>query len=151
MTDASDSRTPGPAVRLICTADDDGVRVVSRRRLAKVVPPSEPLDDELVTTTGRAGFWVEVRDADERVRYRRVLPDPLSGEVEVPGGQGSFTRQTSAQASATFALLVPDVPGADHVSLLRGGPPARGPQALGTAGRTGEIARLALDDEEPAP
>ena len=34
-------RAAPPAVRLRCVADRDGVRVVSRRTLEKVVPPSE--------------------------------------------------------------------------------------------------------------
>jgi len=150
--DTSGPGRPRPAVRLICTADGDGVRVVSRRRLTKVVPPSEPLEDpESGTAEQWSGFWLEVRDERERVRYRRVVADPLSGEVEVPGGDGSFTRRASARASATFALLVPDLPDADHVSLVRGGAAPTAPDAaFALAESTGEVARLPLHEEAPA-
>lgn len=150
--DASGPGVPGPAVRLICAVEGDGVRVLSRRRLTKVVPPSEPIDDQEAGRAGQwSGFWIEVRDDRDRVRYRRVVADPLAGEVEVPGGDGSFTRRESARASAAFALLVPDLPDADHVSLVRGGAaPAATARAFALAARTGEVARLSLREEAPA-
>ena len=148
----NDDRSSGAerAVRLICRADENGVHVVSRRRLAKVAPPSEPLEEEERGGQRRSGFWIEVRDDEDRLRYRRVVADPLAGEVEVPGDAGSFTRRPVAPDSVTFALLVPDIDGAEHVSLMRG--PSEGAAARQTgrlADRTGEIARLSLHDNAP--
>lgn len=151
MTDEarSVSGRPALAVRLICTVQGDEVRVASRRRLTKIVPPSEPLAGAGSAQEGeaaRSGFWLEVRDAADQVRYRRVVPDPLAAEVEVPGPEGSFTRRPAAPGA--FALLVPDLPGADHVSLIRSGPlPVTGRTVSALAARTGEVARLALHDD----
>ena len=73
MVDADRSIGPESAVRLICRADDNGVRVISSRPLAKIVPPSEPIGDDDLHGQPRSGFWIEVRDEQERPRYRRVI------------------------------------------------------------------------------
>jgi hypothetical protein len=140
----SDERGVVPrAVRLICTADEQGVRVVSRRRVEMVVPPSELIGgpDE-PSMDRRTGFWVEVRDARERPLYRRVIADPLPGNLEVSAGGGNFTRRKIAPGEVTFAVLVPDLGDGDHVSLLRGTPSTAGRLRA----RSGEVARLPLRD-----
>ena len=64
---SEDYGIPPRAVRLICTADEEGVRVLSRRRLESVVPPSEPIGgSHEQTMQRRSGFWLELRDAEER-------------------------------------------------------------------------------------
>ena len=137
--------TPPRAVRLICTADEQGVRVISRRRLESVVPPSEPIGGgHEENMQRRSGFWVELRDAEERPCYRRVVADPLPDEVEAPSAGGTFIRRKVSPGSTTFALLVPDLDEADHVSLLRGTAVA----GVVTPGRFGEIAQLPLHDPD---
>lgn len=133
------------AVRLICTADEQGVRVVSRRRLETVVPPSEPIGEENEQNMQRrTGFWIEVRDAEERPCYRRVIADPLPDSIEAPTAGGGFTRRKVTPRHATFALLVPEIEEADHVSLLRGTPVA----GAALRARFGEVARLPLRDPD---
>jgi hypothetical protein len=133
--------TPPRAVRLICTADEQGVRVLSRRHLESVVPPSEPIGGEHEEKMQRrSGFWLELRDAEERPCYRRVVADPLPDEIEAPSAGGTFTRRKVLPGSTTFALLVPDLDEADHVSLLRGTAVA----GVVSRARFGEIARLPL-------
>lgn len=153
MSDARDGRTarsrPEPAVRLTCTVEEDGVRVVARRRVTKVVPPSDPIDQE---DRNRSGFWIEVRDVADRARYRRVQPDPLARTVEVPAEDGGFTAREVDPRGTTFSVLVPDLDDGDHVALLRGGAdpgPAGGPRTAspGPPGPT-EVARLALRGDE---
>jgi hypothetical protein len=138
-----DEREPTPrAVRLICSAGEKGLRLVSRRRLEAVVPPSEPIGEE--SEQRRTGFWIEVRDAEERPVYRRVIADPLPDEIEVSAEDGTFARRKAGAADATFALLVPDLDEADHVSLVRG-------TAIAGAARrprSGEVGRLPLRDPD---
>jgi hypothetical protein len=109
------------------------------------VPPSDPLDYEASTV----GFWTELRDADDQALYRRVMADPFEADVEVPGKRGdpSFTRRP-APPRGSFAVLVPDLPGADHVSLIRG----EAPTTAGVArARPTEVARLLLRGEDVGP
>lgn len=141
---SSGERLPA-AWRLICTVDRDGVRVRSRRRVHMTTPPSDPLDGSREPT----GFWVEVRDAGERVQYRRAMTSPVEDEVEVPGdpAEGTFTR-VGVEPRGTFALLVPETDDADHVALLRAAP------VSGGRARRTELARVSLradtaDERDP--
>ena len=112
------------AWRLVCAAEEDAtVRVLSRRRVQMIVPP----DDDLAGAPGAAGCWAELRDAEARPLYRRILRDPWARD------QG---RRGERRA---FSVLVPDVEGAADVALLRAGRPA----AAGGPG-VEELAFLAL-------
>jgi hypothetical protein len=127
--------------RLVCAVTDEGVRILSRRQVEMILPPSDPLEE----VPRGVGFWAELRDADERALYRRVMADPLEADIEVPGepGEPSFTRLPAPPGGA-FAVLVPDLAGADHVSLVRGEP--------GVArARAAEVARLPLTGEDAGP
>ena len=134
--------TQGPqrAWRLICTTDAAGqVRVRSRRRVEMIVPSTGPLADASPAT----GFWVELRDAEERTRYRRAMPDPLEAELEVPAEpRGEGFAHVRAPARRTFSVVLPDIEGADHVALVRGGRTRRA-----GAPRVEEIARLPLTED----
>lgn len=127
--------------RLVCVISDEGARVKFRRRVEMTLPPSGPLG----FSPESVGFWAELRDADERPRYTRIMEDPFEANVEVPGGPGEppFSRHPAPPGGA-FVVLVPDLPGADHVSLMRGEPAnARG---IGDT-RPAEVARLPLTGE----
>lgn len=128
------------AVRLVVAYDADGLRVVSRRHLRRVLPMSEPLD----VAERRAGFRVEVRDPDDRVRYVRFTPDPRTTGAEVPPAEddGPFTRTGATRESGTFALLVPDLPDGGDVVLTR-----RSADPGARTMRTDEVARLPLRGE----
>ena len=140
-----------PAVRLTLTADDEGVRVLERRRLSKRLPPSDLFaesggNDASGSPPQRSGFWVEVRDRADRVRYRRVLADPLVPRIEVSNGDGTFTNQPAA-GPVTFSVLVPDLADGEEVVLVRDTPTAASLRSVTTVGprrATGELARLSL-------
>jgi hypothetical protein len=139
---------PPAAWRLLCAYDRTGaVRVVSRRRIQKVVPPSEPLDP----TRRQAAFWLEVRDAQEQPQYVRAMRNPIPeyAEVPPPPGGGRFSNVPAAGREGAFALLVPDLPGGDHVSLLQRAPGRPGSAGARSAGPA-EVARLPLGGPERA-
>jgi hypothetical protein len=135
---------PRWAWRLFGAVTDEGVRIVSRRRVEMRVPPSDPLDYEAATV----GFWVELRDADDQALYRRVMGDPLKADIEVPQAPGDPSPTRLPAPAGSFNVLVPDLLGADHVSLMRGEPaPTHG---IARA-RPTEVARLPLRGEDAGP
>jgi hypothetical protein len=146
MRESEGVRGAGPerVWRLVCAVTDEGIRVVSRHRVEMTLPPADPFED----VPGTVGFWVELRDAEEHALYRRVMADPVEADIEVPGepGDPSFTR-VPAPPGGAFSVLVPDLPGADHVSLVRA-EPADTRRAI--RARQAEVARLPLTDESTA-
>jgi hypothetical protein len=128
---------PQPVWRLVCAVTDEGVRVLNARQVAMTLPPTDAVEDE----AERVGFWVELRDSEEQTLYRRIMADPFQADVEVPGEPGEpFTRVPADSRGNAFSILVPDLPGADHVSLIRGERPAVGTATAGPA----EVGRLSL-------
>lgn len=128
-----------PALRLVIAYDADGIREVSRRRLERVVPPSEPLE----TAERRAGFGVEVRDADNELRYVRFLQDPRRANEKVESDE-ALTHVGRARDSGTFAVLVPYLFGGDIVVTDRRS--AGGARPM----QDDEFARFPLDDDSNA-
>ena len=108
------------------------------------VPPSDPLDYEAASV----GFWAELRDADDQPLYRRVIADPLGADIEVPQAPGDPSPTRLPAPDGSFAVLVPDLPGADHVSLIRGEPSPTGGIARA---RPTVVARLPLRGEDAGP
>ena len=133
------SAAPG-AWRLLFAVDAAGnIHVRSRQRVEMTVPPTEPLAEAAPT----AGFWAELRDVRERTRYRLLIPDPVEAGIEVPpepGGEG-FTHVPDS-GPRVFSVLVPDLDGADHVTLVRSGRTRRAGST-----RREEVARLPLKEE----
>jgi hypothetical protein len=131
-TGAGERTGPEPrgAVRLTFRYEGDQVRLVSSRRLDKLVPP----DPDAEEAAERSGFFAEVRGAGDRVLHRRLLHQPVRRDAEVfsDDPERSLARVPVERPSGVFSLVVPDFEEADYVALVeRGGPrrPAVGGQA----------------------
>lgn len=106
------------AVRLTFTNDEGELELVDARRARMRVPAGERIDEN----DKRIGNWVEVRDAEGEVLYRRRTRPVAAETVEVPRAGGRFERVPS-RAPQVVSALVPDVEGARRV-LLRERRPA---------------------------
>jgi hypothetical protein len=113
------------AVRLIFAYEGDVVRLESRQPVAMVAPASDPVEG----FDDHTGFWTEVRDAQGVVLHRQIMHDPVRRDAEVftPDPQRSIRRVPDGRPCGVFRVVVPIVPGADHVSLM-------GAVGSGTAG-----------------
>ncbi|MFE6049258.1 hypothetical protein ACFQ6N_00705 [Kitasatospora sp. NPDC056446] len=127
------------AVRLIVEYEGTSLRLVSRQRVEMTSPPG----DRLAGPGEAQGFWVEVRDRESNVLYRRVLNDPVQHDAEVfsadPGQ--SVARVPVATPKGAFAVLVPDIEAADYVALVSS------PLGAGTSAARApavDVARFAL-------
>jgi hypothetical protein len=68
--------------------------------------PSDPIDEP----DGRVGFWVDVRDANDRVVYRRILND-RGNVIEGPGETSEMFVSVRRVERAPLHVIVPHVPG----------------------------------------
>ena len=104
------------AVRLVFAYNGDEVRLESRQPVVMVAPPSDPVVD----FDDQTGFWTEVRDAQGVVLHRQIMHDPVRRDAEVfsPDPDRSIRRVPDERPSGLFWVVVPVVPGADHVALM---------------------------------
>jgi hypothetical protein len=130
------------SVRLIFSYDGDDVRLESRQPVEMLASPSDPVEGY----ENETGFWTEVRNAQGSVLHRQIMHDPIPRDTEVfsPDPERSIARVAIERPHGVFWVLVPLVPGADHVALM-GVPPA-GAAALSPA--VVELQRVSLTAEE---
>lgn len=111
------STEPEPrAVRLIFEYEGREVRMLSSEPVDVLVPPTDQLDGY----DDHLGVWVEVRTADGRALHRRVLAGEIEETVEVFEPGPSLRREPTRGRRGSFAVLVPDLEEADHLSFLSG-------------------------------
>jgi len=123
--DAGRQPPAATAWRLTFRYDSDAVTLVARDRVATVAPPPNEAgeeggpgaDDARRVAPLRAGAWVEVRDATDRVVHAHALPHAVAREREVfsPDPDAPIRRVPVARPRGAFQVLVPDVPGAQDV------------------------------------
>ena len=136
--DAFDPFQPEPrrnALRLTFRYVGTEIRVVSEQRVEMVTPFSDRLDEY----EGHSGAWLELRDAHERVIYRRVIRNPIDTYVEAPSGDPNrpFTHVPKDPPEGIFVLVTPDLPEAVSLHLFATVPPNRADAAK-------EISRVSL-------
>lgn len=104
------------AWRLTFTRDGAAFTLKAAQHLAKRVPPGSP------HTTQQVGRFIEVRDADQVVLYRRGISGLLGDTVEF---RTADTARPLARAPGPrqrdVAVLVPDLPGARTVAIVQAG------------------------------
>lgn len=108
------------SVRLIFSYDGEVIALKSRQPVTMTAPPSDPFEGG----KGRTGSWIEVRDAKGAVLHRRAMHDPVRRFVEVfsPDPEQPITYVPVREPHGAFAVLVPIVPGADHVAVMGAAP-----------------------------
>jgi hypothetical protein len=132
------------SVRLIFSYDGDDVRLESRQPVEMLAPPSDPVEGY----ANQLGFWTEVRDAQGSVLHRQVLHNPVRRDTEVfsPDPEHSIARVPIERPHGVFWVVVPLVPGADHVALM--GPAATATAAAAFAPAVVELQRVSLVGQE---
>jgi hypothetical protein len=132
---------PVPAERLIIQYRSGSFQLLSRSPVTKVLPPSDELP---ATNRAVSGFWFEVQTPKGEVKYRRIMPDPVTVYTEVPG-PGPEPRPERAEvvpAETVFTVLVPRVPGSNNVVLF-----SSPPGAAGKAQAAQKVARIPLAEQ----
>jgi hypothetical protein len=103
------------SLRLTFRVADGEVRLVSYERLDMIGPPSV---GERPEAGKHGGFWMELRDGDDRVLFYRVLHSPLGASVEVHSPDGKIQRVFGDLKENVFEVLLPDDSNAKTVALM---------------------------------
>jgi hypothetical protein len=140
-------RADGPqprALRLTFSYEGDRVELLDRREVEMTVPASS----DLQRYEQRSGSWVELRAADGRPLYQRVLDRIIPTDVEIiPEAEGRpFTRAPLADRKGTFDVLVPVLDEAEAVAVLTSTPTPEVDAAKTAAVPATEVVVLPLRD-----
>jgi hypothetical protein len=133
------------AMRLTFSYDGDKVRLVSQQPVEMLIPPSDPVKG----FAKQKGFWAELKSAQDKTLYRRVMHNPTRNDAEVfsDDPEQSISREPAPKRKGVFVVVVPDTDKGQAVTLSRSSPetkgPARGIRALASKPAT-EIARFKL-------
>ena len=103
------------SLRLTFRVADGEIRLVSYERLDMICPPSVGERPE----TGRhGGFWMELRDTNNRVLFHRILDNPLGDSVEVHSPDGKIRRVFGTVKENIFEVLLPDDSEAKTIAFI---------------------------------
>ena len=140
------------AVRLIFSYQGDQVKLVSQQPVEMTVPPS----DSLKGYEDHKGFWAEVKSAQDKTLFRRVLHNPTRNDAEVfsDDPEQSISREPAPKRTGVFVVVVPDTEKGHEVTLSRssgapdieagGGPKGMAAMRSLATGPATEIARFKL-------
>ena len=89
-------------------------------------PESDPIEHD-----AEAGFWYELRDADNTTLYRQVLQNPVRYDAEIYlEDEQTIVRQAFDDYADTFDLLAPALASATQIALFSS---PLNPETLGEA------------------
>ena len=133
---AGDAAATDTALRLTFSYNREGVTLDFIRTLEEMpLPESDPLKHD-----PEAGFWYELRDADNTTLYRQVMHNPLRYDAEVYlEDEETIVRQVFDDYADTFDLLVPALATATQIALFSS---PLNPETLGEA--AAELATFSL-------
>ncbi len=117
--------SPKVAQRITFQYDGTQIRKISQQRVEKLSPPSHETEGH----QNQVGFWYELRDANGKIQYRRVIHNPMQMDTETPSTTG-FSRRPVQSPRGTFQLVVPELEGASTLVLFASPHPE--PSAVGS-------------------
>jgi hypothetical protein len=105
------------AMRLTFSYQGDQVKLVSQQPVEMTVPPSDPVKGY----EEHKGFWAELKSAQDKTLYRRVLHNPTRNDAEVfsDDPEQSISRQPAPKRKGVFTVVVPDTDKGHEVTLSR--------------------------------
>ncbi len=126
------------------------VKLIKHRRVNMITPPAIGEHPE---TGKHGGFWMELRDENDRGLFHRTLISPAGDTVEVHSPDGAIRREYVPSKESTFEVLVPDYGKATSIVLCgkKSGSAHTQPSiAAAAAPKTRELARFEIPegDEE---
>jgi hypothetical protein len=131
-------------LRLTFEVVNGEVKLLKHQRVSMITPPSV---GERPETGKHGGFWMELRDENDRGLFHRNLHSPAGDTVEVHSPDGAIRREYAPPQESTFEVLVPDYGEAASIVLVgkkSGG--AQPSMAAASAPKTRELARFEIPE-----
>jgi hypothetical protein len=102
------------AIRLTFSYQRNKIELTEADRIAMNVPPS----DQIEATQSVTGFWLELRGADERTLFRRIMHDPIPYDQEIFSDQsGEIVRRPVASPYGIFTVVIPEIKGMETLTF----------------------------------
>src|SRR5687768_7436765 len=101
-------------LRLTFRVADGEVKLIKRERVNMITPPSV---GEFPRIGKHGGFWMELRDTNDRGLFHRALHAPLGETIEVHSPDGTIQREYVPTRESIFEVLLPDYGEATSVVL----------------------------------
>ncbi|MGR9046418.1 MAG: hypothetical protein ACU83N_14090, partial [Gammaproteobacteria bacterium] len=108
-------RYPRKSLRLTFLVSNGKVKLVSYERLPMICPPQY---GEIPEAGKHGGFWMELRDANNRVLAHRLISPTLLNSVEVHSPDGKMERKFGEAEGVIFEVLLPDEAAATSAVLM---------------------------------
>jgi hypothetical protein len=103
------------SIRLTFRVSDGRISLISYERLDMISPPSV---GEAPEAGKYGGFWMELRNANDRVLSHRSLHLPIGNSVEVHSPDGKIHREFGDVKEGIFEVLLPDDANARFITLM---------------------------------
>lgn len=112
--DPAQQAEPNRAIRLLIEYDGSDFSIGRSWPVETLAPASHSLD----ARPRASGFWIELRDGDDKLLYRRVLHNPVQADVEVFDPDRGPRRVALDEPRGVFTILVPDLPEAEEIAIV---------------------------------
>jgi hypothetical protein len=125
----------GYSSRFVVSHSGKSVALVSAKRIQAISPPSDVINE----TSRTGGSWVELRNADDKILYCRILHEFFDDSVEIMTGRPGepLSWQEAKGIKKNISVMVPEMPEADHIAIMSKDPDAKDEKAV-------EIARFSV-------
>jgi hypothetical protein len=103
-------------MRLTFSYAGERILLTDAEQIAMFVPPG----DSLEPAGEQSGFWLELRDRDERVVFRQLMHHPIETTREVfpVDPHGEFTHAPVASPRGVFSVIIPELAAARTLALV---------------------------------
>lgn len=101
-------------LRLTFRVADGEVKLIKQERVNMVTPPSVGEHPQIGK---HGGYWMELRDTNDRGLFHRSLHSPLGDTIEVYSPDGTIQRESVPTQESTFEVLLPDYDQANSIVL----------------------------------
>jgi hypothetical protein len=106
----------GYSSRFLLSHSGKNIALISAKRIQAISPPSDEINE--IGRTG--GSWVELRNDDNKILYKRILHNFFDESVEIMTDRSgeALSWQEAEGIKKIISIMVPEMQGADHIAIM---------------------------------